>query len=273
MNIYTVDFDESKEQHYDVVESSSPSELEKKISQVISERFDEELGAEFKMRGYQRANFDVEIEKNTIKVNRTFLVKENGEVDIYHIGYKRRMKGHSISTRLRKKVSGLAMSIHIPTPLIVFQKETEAFFKDGFLANFLISTVLGGIFALLGISLEQFLYSYVLLIAMGFVDWILGTFPATIVGEKTKDHKFTSKMQLLIFNMILMTGIFITHSYLNNQIPDPNGIQKMMVNFHYVGVQLLIVPYYGRVLKYFFKANKIKTPSVVSNYFANIFKK
>lgn len=269
MNIYTVDVNERKEQCVDVIKSSSPSDVEKQISREISDKFDEQFGAELKTRGYQSATFDVQLDKNTISIDRTFLLKDNGEVEIVQLGYKRRLKGHSISTRIKERMSGLAMSVHIPTPFLIFHKEIENSFVDGLIYKLGFATIIGSILSFSNLSSSQIIYSLMLFTFIATIDLILGLFPNTVKGKRRKkEHTIQAKTWLYFTNLLVLIGFFGIHLFLKGYITDPNQIQEFFINSIYtIGGIGVATTYLFRMGSYFITANNKKVHPVLVNIF------
>lgn len=251
--------------------SSSPTEIQKHISREINKSINANFPNALKEIGYQRINFDADLRGKSIVISKAFLIHESGEVEVLNYRNKIPVFGNRITTRLKVKVRSIAMTIHIPTPILLFNKEVESFFRDGLLLNLSISAVLGGLVALSGVTQETLFNFYILLFATGLIDYGLHAFPQSVVGKKKKDDKFLAKMWVLLFNMVLMTGMFVVNAYLQNKLSNPSGIQNITIHLPFIGMHLLIVPYYLRMLKLFVKVNKIKTPTVITDLKKRIF--
>jgi len=272
-NLFTLDqlTSTKKKRSRQFLLSTSQTARQKVISDQLNKRFNEEYGDSLQKIGYERVNFDADFTKNQIVVQKAYMVCLDGEIKIFENENNRPLIGNSIRRKIRAKGMSLAMSVHIPTPILLFNKEIESFFKDGLLLNLSVSALLGGIVALSGVTQETLFNYYILLFAAGLIDYGLHAFPKSVVGKKNKDDKFLAKMWVLLFHMVLMTGMFVVNAFLQNNISNPSTLQNITIHLPFVGMHLLIVPYYLRMLKLFVKVNKIKTPALVTDLKKRIF--
>lgn len=263
------DFDSSSDKKETLACSSTPTKMEQKISAKLTESFDENYGNRYRKEGYQKVNFSVEIKKNTIVVTDSFWIRDNGDVEIINIGHKHRVKGHSISTRLKKKVSNLAMSINLPTPFLLFHKEIQTSFMDGFMFKFGLATFIGTIFSLSELTISQMVNSLIFLTFVAIIDAVLGILPNTVKGKRAKkDHTILTKVWLWVSAMLVMVGLFGIHIFLKNLLLEPNILQEFFIrNIFNIGAIGVIITYFIRITGYYFVANKRKVPAAIAGFF------
>jgi hypothetical protein len=247
--------------------SASPTDREKSISSQLNETFNEAFRESLKERGYQRVNFDADIQKKHVVIKKMYLVTESGEVQISEDKHKIPIIGHRRSINLKEKVMNFAMSINIPTPFLIFQKEFSDSFKEGFKLKLALSSVLGTFMSILGASIEQIVTGLTFFILIAIADALLGIMPNTVKGRRSKDHSLQAKAWMFIANLVGIAGLLTVHLFINNAIPDPSGIQHIPANIHYVGISFIVLSYVQRIMKYVATANKTKVPKFISSIF------
>lgn len=241
--------------------SASTTARQKQTSEYLNQKFGDVFPLELKEMGYQRVNFDADIKGNSIIVQKAFLIHDNGEVEILEMKSKHRMKGHSISTSLRKKVSGLAMSIQVPTPLILFHKEIETTFKEGFLVKMGLTAFFSSALMMAGITVEQLIMGLTFFTIIAVFEAALGLMPNTLKDdEDSKDHKLQAKFLTYVVNVMAMTVLLAVHLFMVNLTPDPGVLMYIPVNVHYIGIMYLLFSYVYRIYGYISVANKSKLP-------------
>jgi len=250
--------------------SPSPSAIEKEVSRIISDGFEEEHGEKVNQLGYKRVNFDVAIKRDIIIINKAFAICENGSVEVIGIKHKHRMGGHSISTSLRKRVSNKAMTINLPTPFIIFQNEFISTFKEATLLKITAATLMATILATAGVSAEQLIMGAGAFVLIAILDAILGVMPNTKSDEEyLKDHKIQAKFWKFTANIVAMTALLFVHLFAVNLVPNPNLLQYIPVNIHYLGIGYFISSYVYSIFKYISVANnsKIPIPNEITKHF------
>lgn len=270
MNHLTFDFDQHDSPSENITISNTPTTSEKVISEGLNKVFKEKYEDKIKASGYMDVNFDVEIKKNTIHINKIYYIRENGEIEIEKIGYKHRVKEHSINTRVKRKVSNLAMSFHLPTPFILFHQEIEATYKEGTSVKIIGAALLASIFSLAGITPEQLLMGTGLFILIAFFDAVLGVMPNTKdSSDIKKEHTIQSKFWKFVANLLAMAGLISIHLFTKNLVSEPNLLQYIPLNIHFLGIGYLLVNYGYSIFKYIAVANnsKVPIPEVITKHF------
>lgn len=256
-----IDFDVTKNSCEKIESSSSPSEAEREISQVFSNSFTEQHGEEVNRLGYERVNFDLAIKKDIIIINKAFAIRENGSVDVIDIKHKHRMKGHSISTRVKRKVSKLAMSIHIPIPLILYFEEMELTFKENILFKLGFATVFGALFSVLKIPFEDMLIGFSLFLIVALIDIVLGVMPnIKDQVDEPMEHKLQAKFWKFASNVIAMVGLYYFHLLTVTMLPKESWTTFIPHNIHYFGIAFITGVYCISIMKYIAIANNTKMP-------------
>lgn len=270
MTEYVIDFNTTSDKNEASTCSPAPTNIEKELSKGLNEAFEEKYGDQYKKVGYQKVNFGVEVKKDTIVIKESFWIRDNGDIEIIDIGHKHRIKGHSISTRLKKKVSNLAMSFHLPTPFILFHQEIEATFKEGTSVKIIGASLLASIFALAGITPEQLLMGTGLFILIAFFDAVLGVMPNTKdSSDVKKEHTIQSKFWKFVANLLAMAALISIHLFTKNLVSEPNLLQYIPLNIHFLGIGYLLVNYGYSIFKYIAVANnsKVPIPEAITKHF------
>ena len=272
MNHITFDFDIHKTEKENVEVSISPTHVEKKLSESISKMFDSQYGEIYKRRGIVKVNFDVSIRGEKIVIAKVFAISDCGDVEIFSVGNKHQVIGHILKTPIKEKVKNLAMSIHIPTPLLLFNNEFLSSFKEGFVFKLGIAAFFGSILSLLELTPSMVVNGFMFLLLVVLVDGVLGLLPNTVKGKRAKkDHTLQAKVILFITNMLVLIAFFGVHLFLKQLIVDPNAVQEFFANSIYnIGVAGVIGSYLMRITGYFIAANKSKVPGFVLEFYKKL---
>jgi hypothetical protein len=238
-----------------IKKTAFPSDLRNSLNEEINEV-------------YTIKYFSIKNEK--FIVTKELFVKEFVLTD--HIKQRKKNKtvldGHiSKVSNQRRKVGALAMSIHFPTPFLLFYRELEESFKESLLLKIGFTGVFGTILSLTGFSNTQLISGLTLLIVLAVVDAILGIIPNNLKRKNSNDHSLQAKAWLFVTNLLAIVGILAVHMFIKNLIPDPTGIQHIPANIHYFGIMFIISPYFHRIIKYVATANRTKIPKFISTMF------
>lgn len=164
----------------------------------------------------------------------------------------------------KRKGSAIAMSLHIPTPFLLFKDEMLDSF-NGFAYKIGTTFALGFTLSFGNLNLSQLVNGVAILMFIAIFDAVLGILPNTkIKGSKAKDHTLQAKAWTFLANIIGMSVFYAIHLYLENAIVKPNILQNQLINLHIYYFVWIGVVYSHRIARYTASANNTKVPKFFS---------
>ncbi|MDN4525486.1 hypothetical protein [Fictibacillus fluitans] len=268
MSFHTFDFDSvtAKSKKMKRIPTFKKSEYDPEVSRQMSDIVNTHHGEYLLKHGYKRINFDANIKKNNLVVNKMYFVCNNGDVKIIENKHKISLKGNRYSSNLLAKVGACTMAILPMEAQKSFAKVKNEINHD-VVSNVkelsIGSIILSAIFSVFNIPL---LITFALLMIMAIADYFMGIIPKPkeLKNQSQEDfnsaldrlHMFGYLMAWFVVLSVIQVVLSILYRYydpaglslITEQYPTIAGILTKTVTLHSLAAFFIVGYYLKRII-------------------------
>ncbi|PEN45022.1 hypothetical protein CN630_19790 [Bacillus wiedmannii] len=207
---------------------------------------------------------EIAIRKSVVMdVSKTAVI--SNEIDVYIGSESYNSTLDKMLKGFYKKTGAVAMSFQYPASFLAFKDELHDLYANGIWMKLGMAAIFSSLLSYFKVPLETILTGVGLFVVIALCDAILGKIPNSVRDEeKKKEHTLLAKLWSFIGHSLAMTVGIAMHLFLSTVIKDPNFLQKLFINCHYIIFAWICLIYFQRVLRYVASLNNTKVPESIS---------